>query len=61
MAKTPKDADEFTPEEIARRADAALKRALMTPPKPYTPGAKAPKRKQRPASKGRVFKGRTRG
>ena len=37
--------NEFSPEEITRRADAAIKRALMTPPKPFTPFAKKAKKK----------------
>ena len=35
MADTPKDQDELTEEEAAKRRDEALKLALATPPKPY--------------------------
>jgi hypothetical protein len=31
---TPKDNDDLSPEEIARRRDNAIRRALSTPPKP---------------------------
>jgi len=34
MADTPKDQDELTEEETAKRRDEALKQALKTPPKP---------------------------
>jgi hypothetical protein len=49
MAKKPDE--QYTPEETAQRADAALRRALSTPPKPYSPvkkgKAKKAKRKKR--------------
>jgi hypothetical protein len=53
--------DELPPEEIARRMERGLKRALTTPSQPHgknptTP--RSPKPKERPASKGRVHKGR---
>jgi hypothetical protein len=48
MAKTPKSEKDVWREAI-------LKRMLETPPKPFTP-----KPKTRPASKGRVHKGKTR-
>ena len=35
MSDTPKDQDELTEEEAAKRRDEALKRALETPPKPH--------------------------
>ena len=35
MAKKPDE--QYTPEETAQRADAALRRALSTPPKPHKP------------------------
>jgi hypothetical protein len=56
---------DYTEEETVARAEAALKRMLATPPKPHKemklgkPKAKA-QPKERPASKGRVHKGRTR-
>ncbi len=40
MAKPPKDQDELTEEEAAKRRDEALKRALGTPPKPQKQSAK---------------------
>ena len=40
--------------------DEILKRMLATPPKPHKPSS-APKVKTRPAHKGRVGKGRTKG
>ena len=54
--------DNYSDEEAARRRDAVIKRMLNTPPqprrkKPTMPIAKA---KERPASKGRVHKGKTR-
>jgi hypothetical protein len=42
MAKKPDE--QYTPEEIAQRADAALKRALSMPPKPHKPLGKKPKK-----------------
>ena len=57
--------ESYTPEETIARAEAALKRMLATPPKPHSEmklgkrKAKA-QRKERPASKGRVHKGKTR-
>jgi hypothetical protein len=54
--------DEFPPDEIARRMERALRRAFEKPPQrhgrnPRTPPV--PKPKERPASKGRVHKGKT--
>ena len=46
---------EYSDEEAARRRDAVVKRMLNTPPQP-----RGEKPKQRPVSKGRVHKGRTR-
>jgi len=48
--------DDLSEREIAERMGRALRRALKTPPKPHRP----PKAKERPASKGRVRKGRSR-
>jgi hypothetical protein len=59
---TEKNADEqYTPEETARRRDEAIRRALNTPPKPQKDmvGSVGRKPKERPASKGRVHKGKT--
>ena len=47
--------DEYGDEETARRRDAVVKRMLNTPPQPRTE-----KLKQQSASKGRVYKGRSR-
>ena len=52
-----KQPDEYTDEEATRRMNEALKRALSTPHKPHD--APAVKPKTRPASKGRVHKGKT--
>ena len=55
--------DEYEPEEIARRLDRGLRRAFSTPPQPHgkNPTSRpVPKPKERPASKGRVHKGKTR-
>jgi hypothetical protein len=56
---------DYTKEETTARAEAALKRMLATPPKPHSE-MKIGKRKakahpkERPASKGRVHKGKSR-
>jgi hypothetical protein len=55
MADKPPD-DTYSDDEAARRRDAVVRRMIATPPKPHKPSA--PKRKTRPASKGRVQKGR---
>jgi hypothetical protein len=54
--------DELPEEEIARRMERGLRRALSTPPQLHgkNPKSPPPKRKERPASKGRVHKGKTR-
>lgn len=54
MDSKPTD-DQYSDEETAKRRDEVLKRMLNTPPQPH-----APKPKERPASKGRVRKGRSR-
>jgi hypothetical protein len=51
--------DQYSEEETARRADQVIKRMLNTPPQPRTTKP-APKTKERPASKGRVHKGKAR-
>jgi hypothetical protein len=59
--KTVED-DQYTDKEIAQRMERGLKRALNTPPQPHGKNPKsppAPKAKERPASKGRVHKGKT--
>jgi hypothetical protein len=54
MKKT--DESEYGAEEAARRRDAVLKIMVNTPPQPRSkPASKA---KTRPASKGRVHKGK---
>jgi len=40
MADAPKDQDELTEEEIAKREEATLRRMLNTPPKPHKPKPK---------------------
>jgi len=54
--------DDYSDEEAARRRDAVIKRMLNTPPQPRRKKSPAPvtKPKERPASKGRVHKGKTR-
>jgi len=60
-----KSDDQYSDEEATRRMNEALRRALTSPPKPHSE-MKLGKRKakanpkERPASKGRVHKGRTR-
>ena len=62
----PKREDQYCEEETERRREDALKRMLSTPPKQHdemklAKGKKsASEPKTRPASKGRVHKGRTR-
>jgi hypothetical protein len=53
------DDDRYSEEETARRADQVIKRMLNTPPQPRTTKP-APQTKERPASKGRVHKGKAR-
>jgi hypothetical protein len=56
------DDDQLPDDEIARRMEGSIRRFLKTPPQPHgkNPTAPPPKRKERPVSKGRVHKGRTR-
>src|SRR5690348_2506098 len=52
--------DELSNNEIRRRMERGLRRALSTPPQPHGKNPKTPalKRKERPGSKGRVHKGK---
>jgi hypothetical protein len=52
--KAPRD-EQYTPEEIARRRDEAIRRALNTPPKPQSEivGKSGRTRKKRPPAKSR--------
>jgi hypothetical protein len=62
MGTKPTD-DQYNDEETIARAEAALKRMLATPPKHHSAmklGKRKEKAKERPASKGRVHKGKTR-
>jgi DNA adenine methylase len=57
------DDDQFSDKEIAQRMERGLRRALSTPPQPHGKNPKSPpppKPKERPASKGRVHKGKAR-
>jgi hypothetical protein len=59
---SPSRNEEYSAEETVRRRDEALFRALSTPPKRHAEmklGKKAKPPKERPASKGRVHKGKT--
>src|ERR1700737_1302716 len=56
-------ADQYGDVEIRRRMERGLRRALSTPPQPHGKNPKSPpppKPKERPASKGRVHKAKTR-
>jgi hypothetical protein len=56
------DDDQYSPEETARRLERGLRRAFDRPPQPHGSNPKTPraiKTKERPASKGRVHKGKT--
>jgi hypothetical protein len=54
--------DQLSDDEIARRMERGIRRFLNTPPQPHGRNPKSPpsKPKERPASKGRVHKGKTR-
>lgn len=45
MSDTPKDQDELTDEEAAKRREEVLKKMLETPPKPHKEKAKSEKEK----------------
>jgi hypothetical protein len=62
MEKPADDGDELSETEIVERMERGLRRALSTPPRPHgkNPKAPPPKTKERPESKGRVHKGKTR-
>jgi hypothetical protein len=51
--------DQYGEEETARRRDQVIRQMINTPPKPRSAAATG-KAKERPASKGRVHKGKTR-
>jgi hypothetical protein len=53
--KSESDGDSYSAEETARRRDEVVRRMISTPPQP-----RVPKTKERPASKGRVRKGKSR-
>jgi len=56
-------ADDYSEQEIAERMERGIRWFLNTPPKPHGKNPKSPpppKPKTRPASKGRVHKGKTR-
>src|SRR3954452_9967385 len=63
MTRSHHDDGEYSPEETARRMKRALQRALNMPPQPHGPNPQTPptpKPKERPASKERVHKGKSR-
>jgi hypothetical protein len=53
--KAADDPERYSDEETAKRRDDVIRRMLNTPPQP-----RVPKTKERPASKGRVRKGKSR-
>jgi hypothetical protein len=59
--KTPDD-DQRTDAEISRRMEQTVRRFLNMPPQPHgkNPKSPVPKQKERPASKGRVHKVKSR-
>lgn len=59
MAKRRQD-DELSDREIAERMERALRRSFELPHRPHHGAPKTGKTKARPASKGRVRKGRSR-
>ena len=54
--------DQYSPEETIQRMQRGIRRFLNTPPQPHgrNPTQKPSKRKQRPPSKGRVHKAKSR-
>jgi hypothetical protein len=55
--------DQYSDEETRQRMERGLRRALSTPPQPHGKNPRSPpplKTKERPTSKGRVHKGKTR-
>jgi hypothetical protein len=57
-----KSRDQLTDEEISRRMEHTVRRFLDMPPQPHgkNPKSPAPKQKERPASKSRVHKAKSR-
>jgi hypothetical protein len=58
-----KDDDQYPPEEAARRMERVVRRFLNMPPQPHGKNPTSPspqKSKERPASKGRVHKAKSR-
>jgi hypothetical protein len=53
------DPEQFSDEETEQRVKDALRRALNTPPQ-HKPSPKAAKAKERPATKGRVHRAKSR-
>ena len=56
-------ADDYSEQEIKERIERGLRRALNTPPQPHGKNPKTPpipRSKERPASKGRVHKAKSR-
>jgi hypothetical protein len=62
VAPKNQDDDQLPDDEIARRMERGLRKALSSPPQPHGKNPRSPplKRKERPASKGRVHKDKTR-
>jgi hypothetical protein len=58
MRGKPKDDENYSAEETAKRLEATVRAMIATPPRPRS--SPTPKAKARPASKGRVRKGKLR-
>jgi hypothetical protein len=58
--KTKDYPSEFSEEEIARRRDEAIRRAMNTPPHPRTGGSDSKGQKKRTVGKGRARVGKAR-